>query len=340
MAHDCSSLVNRLSGIRGGDSTTSRANFPPWRAAVESKQPVTYNPRSILIAVDQGSDMIRSLTIAFRNGVLCAVILCVLSTPVRGQTSPEILSLATRTADRVAKTHQQHIFVAGLQECHLDDEICASFDAALHAELTKMIPGVSFIKRESIINILEGRGFLAIDAYFPDVLKAVAKQAGADILVTSTLKWHSDGEELISEVYDGTQGKKLDQFRVKMARPPSDSSEEPLVFKDPGSGTSLIISKGSQSYSSPVKFPKCLRCPDPSYTPEARANRIQGRVLLMVTVTEKGEAVSIGIVDGLDGGLTGQAVEVVRTWQFKPATGEDGKPIATRVPIEVTFRLK
>jgi outer membrane biosynthesis protein TonB len=32
-------------------------------------------------------------------------------------------------------------------------------------------------------------------------------------------------------------------------------------------------------------------------------------------------------------------VEAVRTWQFKPAIGKDGKPIATRVPIEVTFRL-
>jgi len=53
----------------------------------------------------------------------------------------------------------------------------------------------------------------------------------------------------------------------------------------------------------------------------------------MATITEKGEAVSIGVVDGLDGGLTGQAVEAVRTWQFKPAIGKDGKPIAARVPI-------
>jgi len=285
------------------------------------------------------STMNRPVKIALSCGVLCASVLCVFSVPVSAQSPPEIQSLATRTADRVAKTHQQHIFVAGLQGCHLDDEACTLFEASLRADLEKIIPGVRFVERTNIINILEGRGFLALDASFPDVLKAVAKQAGADILVTDTLQWQSDGYDLISEAYDGVRGKKLDQFRVKIVRTQTDSAEEPLVFTDPASGVSLIVSRGNQTHSSLVEYPKCVRCPDPSYTPGARANRIQGRVVLMATVTEKGEAVSIGVVDGLDGGLTGQAVEAVRTWQFKPAIGKDGKPIATRVPIEVTFRL-
>ena len=62
------------------------------------------------------------------------------------------------------------------------------FEASLRADLEKIIPGVRFVERTNIINILEGRGFLALDAYFPDVLKAVAKQAGADILVTDNLQ--------------------------------------------------------------------------------------------------------------------------------------------------------
>jgi hypothetical protein len=33
-------------------------------------------------------------------------------------------------------------------------------------------------------------------------------------------------------------------------------------------------------------------------------------------------------------------VEAVQGWQFKPAIGKDGKPFATRVPIEVTFRMR
>ncbi len=284
--------------------------------------------------------MNRSLAIAFSSGILCAAVLCAFGVPVSGKASPEIEALAARTAERVVKTHQQHIFVAGLKECQLDTQACALFEAALRTNLENEIPGVHLIKRESVINILEGRGFLAFDAYISDVLKAVAMQAGADILVTYTLQWQRDGYELDSEVLDAVRGKKLDEFRTRIARPVPDSSEEPMVFTDPESGASVIIFKGKQSRTPAIENPNCEKCPDPSYTPEARADRIQGRVLLLATVTEQGVAQHIGIISGLEDGLTDQALEAVRTWRFKPSIGKDGKAIATRVPIEVTFRLQ
>jgi len=185
--------------------------------------------------------MNRLLTKALYSYVLCAAALCLFSLPVSGQTPAEIATLASRTAERVAKTHQLHLFVAGLQECRLDTEVCSSFEAYVRADLEKMIPGTRFIKRESVINILEGRGFIALDAYFPDVLKAVATSAGADILVTDSLQWQSDGYALTIEVYDAVQGKKLEQFRAMIPRPVPDSGGEPLVFKDPESGASVII---------------------------------------------------------------------------------------------------
>jgi TonB family protein len=284
--------------------------------------------------------MMRSHMMAISSGVLCGAALCLFSLPASGQTPAEINALASRTAERVAKTHQQHIFVAGLQECRLDAEVCTMFETSARADLEKMIPGVRFIKRESVINILEGRGFLALDAYMPDVLKAVATSAGADILVTDTLLWQSDGYELTSEVYDAIQAKKLEQFRAKIASPVPDSGGEPLVFKDQESGASIIIFRGKQTSPPIVEYPACLRCPDPSFTPEARADRIHGRVLLLATVTEQGLADHIGVLEGLADGLTEQALEAVGNWRFKPAIGKDGKPFATRMPVEVTFRLQ
>jgi protein TonB len=38
-------------------------------------------------------------------------------------------------------------------------------------------------------------------------------------------------------------------------------------------------------------------------------------------------------------GLEEKAIEAVKGWKFKPAVGPSGKPVATIVPIEVTFRL-
>jgi TonB family protein len=282
----------------------------------------------------------RPVTIRLSSVVLCAAGLSLFSLPVSGQTPAEIETLASRTAERVTKTHQLHIFIAGLKECQLDAEVCTLFEASLRVGLEKLIPGVHIVKRESVINILEGRGFLALDAYMPDVLKAVATSAGADILVTDNLLWQSDGYELTSEVYDAVEVKKLDQFRAKIARPGSDSAGEPLVFKDPGSGVSIIISRGKQPHAPVVEYPACDKCPDPSYTPEARAARLHGRVLLLATVTEQGAAEQIGVLDGLGDGLTERALEAVRSWHFKPAIGKDGKPFATRMPIEVTFRLQ
>ena len=284
--------------------------------------------------------MTRSLTIALFSGVLCAAALCVFPLPAFAQTPAEIEMLATRTAERVAKTHQQHIFVADLQGCQLNTEVCASFEASLRGAVEKMVPGVHFAKRENVINILEGRGFIAIDAYFPDVLKAVATSAGSDILVTDTLEWQSDGNELTSEVFDAVQGKKLEQFRAKVARPVSDSGEEPLVFKDPESGVAMIIPRGKQPRTPLVESPVCDRCLNPPYTPQALADRIRGRVLLMATITEQGATEHIGVIEGLADGLTDQALEAARSWHFKPAIGKDGKPFATRMPLEVTFRLQ
>jgi TonB family protein len=283
--------------------------------------------------------MARPRTIAFTSGVLCAAALILISLPLSAQTPAEIETLASRTAERATKTHKQHIFVAGLQECRLDPEVCNLFETSLRANLEKMIPGVRFIKHENVVNILEGRGFLALDAYMPEVLKAVATSAGADILVTEGLLWQSDSYDLTSEVYDAVQGKKLEQFRAKITRPVPDSGGEPLVFTDPESGVSVIIPRGKQTRTPAIENPACQKCPDPAYTPEARTDRIHGRVLLLATVTEQGTAERIGVLDGLGDGLTEQALEAVRSWHFKPAIGKDGKPFATRMPIEVTFRL-
>lgn len=277
---------------------------------------------------------------AVSSVALCAAVLCALSPGASAQTPPDIEALAARTAERVAKTHRDHLFVAGLEECRLDGDLCSAFEASLNTKLGKMVPGAHFVKRENVVNILEGRGFIPIDAYLPDVVKAVAASAGADILVTDTLLWQRDGYEITSEVFDVPQNKRLEQFRARIPRPASDTSEDPLVFTDPQSKVSLIVPRDKQARSPAVVPATCLNCPAVSYTPEARLGGIQGHVLLLVTVTERGTVENAGVIDGLDGGLTDQALEAVQAWRFKPAVGKDGKPFATRMPIEIPFHLQ
>lgn len=79
----------------------------------------------------------------------------------------------------------------------------------------------------------------------------------------------------------------------------------------------------------------------PKYTPEAREAKIQGTVLLEAVVLETGAVGEVKIVRSLDSvyGLDDEAVKAMKQWRFKPGT-KDGKPVAVRVEVEMSFTLK
>jgi TonB family protein len=89
-----------------------------------------------------------------------------------------------------------------------------------------------------------------------------------------------------------------------------------------------------------VSVPACVYCPNPSFTDAARAVKFNGSVVLQVVVNADGRAENISVLRKAGYGLEQSAIETVRTWQFRPAKGPDGNPVATVVPVEVTFRIK
>jgi protein TonB len=88
-----------------------------------------------------------------------------------------------------------------------------------------------------------------------------------------------------------------------------------------------------------VGYPTCFYMPDPKYSEEARKAKYQGVVVLEGTITLDGRVTDIQTVKGPGLGLEEKAVEAVKDWRCKPAMGPNGKPVPTRVPIEVNFRL-
>jgi TonB family protein len=88
-----------------------------------------------------------------------------------------------------------------------------------------------------------------------------------------------------------------------------------------------------------TSVPQCIYCPPPNYSSDARKAHFKGTVVLQVLITTDGRAINIKIVKDPGNGLGIKAVESVRKWKFKPASGPDGKPTAVICPIEVTFRL-
>jgi TonB family protein len=88
-----------------------------------------------------------------------------------------------------------------------------------------------------------------------------------------------------------------------------------------------------------VSPPHARYTPEPQYPALARAAMFQGLSVLRLIVDPTGKPTDIGIVIPLGLGLDDKAVEAVSQWRFDPAK-KDGKPVAARINVEVTFRLE
>ena len=271
-----------------------------------------------------------------------AVLVCAPSLFLWSQDQASNLSaieqVAARTAERVAKTHSRHVLVLTIQGCLLDPDICGTLDLKIRVALQMAIPGAELLTRAAVLPLLAKHGLLPVDAYtFAAELPAV--DLGAETMVSESLKWLQEGYEAEIKVTDLVKHNDLDDFKLKLARPVSDSGTEALIFREPADGPARVVQREPASSSRAHWFPICERCPEPRYTGEASIKGVQGIVLLAVTVTEQGTADHISVVRALGAGLTDAAVQAVRGWRFKPAAGPDGKPFATRTRTEVNFRL-
>jgi len=112
---------------------------------------------------------------------------------------------------------------------------------------------------------------------------------------------------------------------------------EPFPTNPPSlssSSTPMITKAGAGG----VDAPRCVYCPQPSYTDPARAAKFQGTILLDVVVSQEGQMKEARVVRGLPFGLNESAMNIMQSWKFKPAM-RAGEPIQAAVMIEVSFHL-
>ncbi|MGO8932553.1 MAG: energy transducer TonB [Terracidiphilus sp.] len=101
----------------------------------------------------------------------------------------------------------------------------------------------------------------------------------------------------------------------------------------------------SASANDPFKLPIGAEPPtvihsvEAEFSDEARRDRIQGVVLLSMIVDEQGMPTEIRVERPAGHGLDENAVAAVSQYRFRPAT-LDGKPIAVRIRIEISFRSR
>jgi TonB family protein len=126
---------------------------------------------------------------------------------------------------------------------------------------------------------------------------------------------------------DMSQWDKYERIRIQ---PPIGSTNPAAEKQYPG-----VPEAGKNGYSDPV----CVYCPAAQYPQEARDSKTQGSVELAALVTPDGQAQDITVIQALPHGLTESAIDAVKQWKFRPATGPDGNPATVKVRIDVAFHL-
>lgn len=85
--------------------------------------------------------------------------------------------------------------------------------------------------------------------------------------------------------------------------------------------------------------PRFIHREIPVYPQIARRLGKEGKVVLRLTLNERGELINIEVIEGAPYGFTESAIEAVKKSKFSPAI-KNGKPISCRAILPVRFVLK
>lgn len=98
----------------------------------------------------------------------------------------------------------------------------------------------------------------------------------------------------------------------------------------------VLVSKKFAEPNEPLPKPRPLSPVLPTYTEAARRAGIQGRVILELTVDERGEVTNARVVEGLGYGLDEAALATAKNYRFAPAM-QAGRPVASKFVLAMRF---
>jgi TonB family protein len=249
-------------------------------------------------------------------------------------TDTAISQLAARIADPLQKVHATKIVFADLKgpegQTHpigrwLADELANSCN--------KNFPDLEIIIRPENEGAAKGVDEAGNQKQVFKSLEEWARRVGASVFVTGSFAKTADGIGISLRALSSSDSpRSLAEATgvVPVSYEITRLSSEPIPSPKDGIPHAGVGGVG---------VPKCIYCPPPQYSGDARKAKVEGTVVLQVVITTDGRAINVKIVKDPGNGLGMKAVESVRKWKFQPAVGPDGKAVAITVPIEVTFRL-
>ena len=87
-----------------------------------------------------------------------------------------------------------------------------------------------------------------------------------------------------------------------------------------------------------VTVPIPIYKPEPDYTKEARAAKLEGTDMFWIVVDATGNVADVKLLRGFDKGLDENAMRTLRKWEFEPAR-RNGRPVPVELAVETSFKL-
>ncbi|HVR44063.1 MAG TPA: TonB family protein [Thermoanaerobaculia bacterium] len=178
--------------------------------------------------------------------------------------------------------------------------------------------------------------FYAVDAggdvAFVEVDAIDLSGAGAAVFEVA-----ADGTETVIDEEEPTLTASIPEdppFEIPMPIPPPRSIPDPEPAPAPAPPRGGIYPGVPPGGTEPVVIDRAI----PSYPAAARANGVEGTVVVRAVVRTNGRVGDVEILRDLPYGLGEAAARAVKRWRFRPATYQ-GRPIAVYYNVTVNFRL-
>lgn len=204
------------------------------------------------------------------------------------------------------------------------------------AALAKAAPGLT------VVSPADAQAFLDKNAFGPiaiqDAETAVWMAQSMKVTAAVFATYESKKGQAVGHLIDvrASPKSRKDTFKFSVPLTSDLQKEVPLTREKTVLGEiQAFPAAGEKGYGSP----SCLACSHAPYTQLGTELKLEGTILLFAVVRGDGKVYEIAVMKALPAGLTESAINAVKGWTFKPATGPDGKPAAVRQLIEVTFHL-
>jgi TonB family protein len=169
------------------------------------------------------------------------------------------------------------------------------------------------------------------DLQQPELLSKAALALGADAVLVGTATISATDAKLFLSLREAATSKEVHSMDYHEKLEPEFESRFPAIED---ASTHVFYFPGLDG----VSPPKCIYCPDPDFSDEARQNRIEGSVKMSVILNEKGAITDVRVMESPDNSLARQAVNILKKWRLEPSHDPEGNPIAVRVVIKIIFR--